>query len=204
MKKSISFIYFDVGGVFLDWREGQRRAAKKYGVPVEDIFAVFSENWQAACRGTLSAEDYMAMFAKLFKMAPPHPHLSDFWTDYYKRISRMHAFAKSLVGRYSLGLLTNAEKGAMQHAIQKGLLPDIRWDAIVDSSEHGTIKPEARIYEIAETLADVSPKEILFIDDVPAHIEAARSRGWQGIVFDTSSITESISQIRHYLQGESS
>lgn len=201
MKKSIRFIYFDVGGVLLDWRAGHRRVSEKYRVPYDVIRNIFDANWQDACKGKLSNEAYMAKFAEVLAIPKPYPDVSDFWTDYHMPIHETHAFVHELIAMYKVGLLTNAEKYAMKHASQKRLIPDVVWSAIVDSSEHGTIKPEARIFEIAESLAGVSPKEIFFIDDVQAHIEAACSRGWQGIVFDTNKPTKSIKQITSYLQG---
>lgn len=200
MKKSIRFIYFDVGGVLLDFRSGHKRAAEKYGVPYEAVQSIFEANWQAACRGTLSNDAYMALFANLFHIVKPYPHLADFWTDHFSPIPATHAFVKSLAGSYMLGLLSNAEQGAMYYARKKKLVPDIDWACIVDSSEHNTIKPEPKIYEIAETMAGVAPEQILFIDDVPIHIDVARSRGWQGVVFDANHLTKSIHEISQYLK----
>lgn len=170
MKKPVKFIYFDVGGVFLDWRAGHRNVAEKFGVPHETIRAIFEANWQAACRGTLSSADYMAMFAKVLKLSGPLPDVADFWTDYHAAMPESHAFAGELAIRYKVGLFTNAEPGAAKYATKKGLVPDLPWAALVDSSEHGTIKPEAKIYEIAERMAEVDPSEIFFTDDVPSHI----------------------------------
>lgn len=199
MKKTIKFIYFDVGGVLLDWREGHRRVAKKYNVPYESISKIFDANWQAACRGTLSSDDYMGMFASLLGITGPLPDVSDFWTDYFTKIPQGHQLVQELSETYQLGILSNAEKGAMKHASAKGLIPAISWASLVDSSEHGTIKPEPRIYEIAEQKSGVSPEEIFFIDDVPLHIEIAKARGWQGLVFDTNDATSSVKSIRDVL-----
>lgn len=200
MKKTIRFIYFDIGGVLLDFREGHKLVAKKYGVPYEAIQEVFEANWKDACRGVLSGERYMAKFAKVLQLSEPYPDHADFWTDYFVPISQTHALVRELLPMYELGLLTNAEKGSAKHAYSKGLIPSIPWKAIVDSSDHGTIKPEARIYEIAEKAAGVSPEEIFFIDDVEAHITVAKSRGWQGIVFDTKDPNGAIKNIKKELK----
>ena len=57
------------------------------------------------------------------------------------------------------------------------------FDALVLSHEVGLRKPCADIYAHCHRLADCPPSQCLFIDDLPANIEAARACGWQGIVY---------------------
>ncbi|MCL4200607.1 HAD-IA family hydrolase [Patescibacteria group bacterium] len=196
MKKPVRFIYFDVGGVFLDWKEGHRRAAKKYNVTAEEIGKITQANMQAAFVGSLSGTDYMARFAQLLKLTEPYPDFAEFWTDFHVPIPEMHAFARSLHPTHKLGLLTNAETGSMRQAVKKGLVPDVAWKAVVDSSVFKAKKPDPGIFEIAEKEAGVAPHEILFVDDQPENIEAVHARGWQGIVFDTGNVTVSIEAIK--------
>jgi 2-haloacid dehalogenase len=47
------------------------------------------------------------------------------------------------------------------------------------------IKPDARIYEILEQETGIFPEGLLFIDDKPENIAAAKARGWQGHLFDS-------------------
>lgn len=199
-KKPIRFVYFDVGGVLLDWREGHKRVAEKFNVPYENIRKVFEANWQEACRGTLAGDVYMGLFAEVLGMKGPLPEVSDFWSDHFTKISDTHALAQELAGVYELGILSNAEENSMKFAFQKGLIPDISWKVKIDSSKHGTIKPEEKIYEIAEAAAvGVSREELFFIDDVPEHIRVAKARGWQGMVFDTNDVKGSVKKLREEL-----
>lgn len=198
--KPVRFIYFDVGGVLLDWREGHKRVAKKYNVSYDAIRSVFEANWKEACRGTLKSETYMGMFAEVLGIKGPLPEVSDFWTDHFSAISESHMLVKELVSFYDLGIFSNAEENSMKYAFAKGLIPDISWRAKIDSSKHGTIKPEAKIYEIAEQAASgFSPEELFFIDDVPEHITVAKARGWQGMVFDTNDVKGSVKKLREEL-----
>ncbi|PRY93356.1 2-haloacid dehalogenase [Hasllibacter halocynthiae] len=52
------------------------------------------------------------------------------------------------------------------------------------SGQLGTIKPEARIYEIVEEESGVRPEHLLFTDDRAENVEAAAARGWQTHRFD--------------------
>lgn len=198
-KKPVQFIYFDVGGVFLDWIQGNKNAASRYGVEYSRIEQIHQVYWEKAGRGGDTTE-YMNAFASLFHLASSNIEYTDFWTDFHIPILDMHAFALDVQKTYRLGLLTNAEKNAMKHASRKGLIPQIAWDAIVDSSEHGTIKPEVKIFEIAQNAANVQPEEIFFIDDVSEHIRVAKARGWQGMVFDTNDVAGSVKKLRELLQ----
>ncbi len=199
-KKPIKFIYFDVGGVLLDWREGHKRVAKKYNVPYDSIRAVFEANWREACRGTLKSETYMGMFAEVLGIKGPLPEVSDFWSDHFTVISETHTLVKELVDTYQLGILSNAEENSMKYAFAKGLIPDVSWRVKIDSSKHGTVKPEEKIYQIAEVAAiGISREELFFIDDVPEHITVAKARGWQGMVFDTNDVKTSVKKLREEL-----
>lgn len=51
------------------------------------------------------------------------------------------------------------------------------FDFIVDSCEVGIRKPDPAIFEHALELADLAPKQALFLDDFAGNIEAARALG---------------------------
>ena len=57
------------------------------------------------------------------------------------------------------------------------------FDVRVFSCDLGIVKPDARIYRSLLDRLQLAPADVLFIDDVPANIEAARTAGLHGIVF---------------------
>jgi len=59
------------------------------------------------------------------------------------------------------------------------------FDALVWSYQHGLVKPDAAIYELAAEKIGVEPGEILFLDDRLENIEGAERVGWHGLVFTT-------------------
>jgi len=139
------------------------------------------------------------IFAEALSMTPPYPDHADFWTDHFEPIPETHTLARELSEKYRLGILSNAEPGMLQHCRKKGLIPQLLWEPVIDSSEHKTIKPEARIYEIAEKLSGVPAEELFFIDDVAAHIDAVKKRGWQGMVFDWNYPKKSVEKLEKLL-----
>lgn len=52
------------------------------------------------------------------------------------------------------------------------------------SGRMGCIKPDAAIYAALEADCGVAAERLLFVDDRPENIAAARARGWQGHLFE--------------------
>ena len=57
------------------------------------------------------------------------------------------------------------------------------FDSGVFSSRVGWVKPEPQIYALAAQRFGVQPAQLLFFDDVPQNVEAARRAGWQAWQF---------------------
>ncbi len=51
------------------------------------------------------------------------------------------------------------------------------------SGEVGLIKPDIAIYEMHHGAFGLNPARTIFIDDVPANVEAARKAGWKAVRF---------------------
>ncbi len=61
----------------------------------------------------------------------------------------------------------------------------------------GSAKPDAAIYEHVERETGVEPGRMIFFDDSPANVEAARARGWRGEVIADDG--DPVSQMRRRL-----
>jgi HAD superfamily hydrolase (TIGR01509 family) len=70
---------------------------------------------------------------------------------------------------------------------------------VVDSSKVGSIKPESKIYDVAQELAAVEANEILLIDNERPNLTSADKAGWQVISFDDFQPGESINHAREIL-----
>jgi FMN phosphatase YigB (HAD superfamily) len=162
---------------------------------VESAFWHFNDD---ACRGTLSANDFNAKLAERIGVD------SVDWPKYYletvEPIFQMQELVKWASEHYRVGLLTNIMPGLLGVMRRDGHLPTINYDTVIDSSEVAAIKPEARIYEIAQAQADVAPEEILLIDDSRVNLMAAEKLDWHVLWFDDSRIEESVDRIREALQ----
>ena len=52
------------------------------------------------------------------------------------------------------------------------------------------IKPEPGIFDTAARLFGARPEQLLFIDDVPVNVQAARAAGWQALHFTDAAAVE--------------
>ena len=52
------------------------------------------------------------------------------------------------------------------------------------------IKPEAAIFEVSARRFGVAPAELVFLDDHPANVAAARAAGWQALLFSDAAQAE--------------
>jgi putative hydrolase of the HAD superfamily len=64
----------------------------------------------------------------------------------------------------------------------------LEWfDGGIFSGDVQLIKPEPAIYELLQTRFALDPASIVFIDDMPYNVEAARALGWHSIHFSSAT-----------------
>jgi HAD superfamily hydrolase (TIGR01509 family) len=59
------------------------------------------------------------------------------------------------------------------------------FDGYILSYEHGSMKPDAKLYEVVERQSGKRGPEIVYLDDRIENIEAGLSRGWHSILHET-------------------
>jgi len=78
------------------------------------------------------------------------------------------------------GLLTNNIAEAWP-VVTDGLDVEKLFDVVVNSAFVGMRKPEERIYTHLLEKLEMEPENVLFLDDNPVNVDAARARGMQVI-----------------------
>lgn len=198
-KSGASFIYFDMNGCLVHFFQAAfTKMASDTGVGADRIETVFWQFNDETCRGTLSIEDFNSELAKQLGLDKVK------WQDYYlaaiEPVKEMHEVLTQAAKDYKVGLLTNTMSGLVGAMRRGGQIPDIAYDAIIDSSEVGFLKPEAGIYEIAQERAGCPPEEILLIDDSRPNLMAAAKLGWNALWFDDSRLESSVASVRQALE----
>ena len=119
----------------------------------------------AGFRGTLG--EFGEFFADIFAEIPP--------------MIELHA------GLHRRGIPTyifsNTNDLAIEH-VRRSFPFFQNFNGYIFSYEVGAMKPEAKIYEALEKLADRHGAEILYLDDRPENVTGGAARGWRTILHE--------------------
>ena len=198
-KGGVTFVYFDVNGCLIYfYQRAFDKLAVDSGVSPEVVESAFWRYNDEVCRGAMSLSDFNANLAKHIGID------SVKWQQYYlenvEPIAEMQQLLVWASERYRIGLLTNIMPGFLSAMRRDQQLPKIHYDVILDSSEVGFVKPEAKIYEIARERAGCPAEEILLIDDSNANLAAASRQGWHVLWFDDSHPEASVKRASQALE----
>ncbi|HBC72940.1 MAG: hypothetical protein UX91_C0006G0133 [Candidatus Amesbacteria bacterium GW2011_GWB1_47_19] len=154
MVKQIKFIYFDVGGVLLDWTKVFQTAASKFNITVDDIGDVFDENHDPITEGFLDAKDFWGKCIQRYdlKNASDYDFLNS-WVSDYQPINEIHDLIFRVKSKYKIGMLSNIYKGMLPLLLKKGIIPGINYDQIIFSCDVAMMKPNLNIYKLAQERA---------------------------------------------------
>lgn len=194
-------VFFDFGGVIMrtEYQTPRQHLAERFGMDYDDIDKVVfgSDSARRASTGEIKEDAHWAEVLKRLKR--PASEAKSFQDEFFGGdvIDRsLVEFIRSLRGKVHTGLISNAWSG-LREFITKEKMIDI-FDTVIISAEIGTIKPSARIYEVALEQARVGASETVFIDDVSVNIEACEKIGMQGILFNDPQV--SINNLKQLLK----
>lgn len=198
-QSGVRFAYFDINGCLVRfYHRAFTRIAEDSGASPDLIETAFWHANDAVCRGDLKLTAFNANFGQQFG-------LEGFdWRTYYfeaiEPIQEMQELVRWAASHYRVGLLSNIMPGQIDTMLERGLLPAVPYESVVDSSKVGAIKPEPKIYETAQAMAGCPPSEILLVDDSRTNIMAAERQGWKVLWFDDYRPAESVGRVRTALE----
>lgn len=197
----VQFIYFDIGGVLMDWSEVFSSAAKKFDLDSEDIGKIFDNNHDPMTLGQMSADQLWKKCIQKYQLKNAYNY--DFlnsWVSDYKPIKQMHALVSKLSSKYKIGLISNIYKNMLPLLLKKKIIPNIAYDQIVFSCDVGMMKPNEDIFDLAQKKSKTSPENILLVDDRKDYCKAAEKLGWKTFIFDTNNLGSAILEINNLLE----
>lgn len=192
------FVYFDVGRTLVHIEPALHAFSARLGRSYEQTLATWYTYVGLAMRGRMSLYDLQLMFLLKLNVQFRGKRRQEAFkhiVDDMMPIKPMHELVKKVAEQHKVGLLTNTLEGFVPRMRKLGLIPRLKYDAIIESSDVGCIKPEPKIYEIAVKQAKTRPEHILFIDDSTTNVEAAKAAGWQAERFDEFAVEDSIDRI---------
>jgi len=192
MKRDISTIVFDFGDV-LNWHmkleEEKALLVQRSGLDRDAFFPRYWAYRTEYDRGVLHATEYWQRVLAMRGQALEDEHVQQLVEADIRASLRLNPVMWDWVRRlkasgYTLVVLSNLPFDLMSYH-RKNSFHDL-FDHLFFSCEIKRLKPEAEIYEHVEQELGAGGGELLFLDDKPENVAAARGRGWHGIVFEDS------------------
>jgi epoxide hydrolase-like predicted phosphatase len=187
-RAAIKAVLLDWGGVMEPIPGPAEIAAweTRLGIAADSLPSIlWGDLWQRVEIGAASLEEYGASICAACGF-PDQAALDAFYAEFYPRGARpeMVATVRALRPRYHIALITNAWQGQREHIEELigGPVEDL-FEHYVNSAEVGVRKPAPAIFHLALARLGVAPAEAVFIDDVPANVDAAAAIGIHAIHF---------------------
>jgi HAD superfamily hydrolase (TIGR01509 family) len=186
-------VVFDLGKVLLDFDYGLAapRIAARGNVKPEAVKRLVNQSpllfryetglmtTQEFFKEVCSATEYQGDFKEFAEM------FGDIFTPITPMIELHSALRQRGIPTY---IFSNTNELQIGHIRRN--FPFIRnFDGYILSFEHGTMKPDAKIYEVVEHETKRRGGEILYVDDRPENVAAGAVRGWQVILQETPEKT---------------
>src|SRR5271154_5650341 len=184
-------ILFDIGRVLVrvDVGRAMERLAPSVSLSPKEAWASLEKDprWPDWQEGRMSARDWHLHVSKRLGTSLPFEQFAEAWNAALDpQPIQDNAFLEKLSKRYRLGLLSNTDPIHVAHL--EASYDFFRYfPARTYSCSVGASKPNPLIYRKALGASKVGAEEALYIDDVPAYVEAARRLGMSGIAFESPS-----------------
>jgi len=196
-------VFFDFGGVIVrtEYQAPRERLAERLNMNYEDLVKLVfeSQSSRQASVGAISVDEHWRNV--IHRLGLPdsqiQPVRDEFFAGDFVDYPLLD-FIRSMRPRCKTGLISNAWGDLREYVVRQGF--DDAFDHIVVSAEVGTLKPEARIYQIALEQAGVRADEAAFVDDTPENVAGAQAVGMRGIVFREPQ--EALAKLKRLLDGK--
>ena len=190
-------VVFDFGGVLFRWHPPgflarvwpHRVADEAQGALVaREFFQQYSGDWGAFDQGLIGVDETVRRIAartgwsesEVRQVADAVPDELVLRTDTVALIKELKAAG------HTLHFLSNMPEPYADHLERS--FPLYEWfEDGVFSGRVKQSKPGREVFEMAAAQFQARPDELVFLDDHPANIDAARALGWQAVLFSDAA-----------------
>ena len=182
----VSTVVYDLGNVLLsfDYAPVMQKLAEYSGMPTAKIKPFIELNYVDFATGRMTGKEWHRFVCENLQFTMSWEDFQPFWADIFTPIDQTFELADKLHKKYPQYLLSNTDPIHIPWCLGKYPLEPL-FDGMILSYEIGAYKPDFRIYERGLAKFGLTPEECVFIDDIPANIEAARACGMKGIVCES-------------------
>jgi epoxide hydrolase-like predicted phosphatase len=199
----IQAVVFDIGGVLEVTEPGSlaRIWEPRLGLAPGGLGDQLAEVAEAGAVGAISEQQAGQRIAETLGLdaGQLRAFLADLWTEYLGTLNTdLAAYFAGLRPRYRTGIISNSFVGARHREQQRYGFAEMT-DLIVYSHEAGLSKPDPRIYQLACDGLGVPAADMVFLDDLPENVTAARQVGMRAVLFRRTG--QAIAEIQALLDG---
>ena len=191
---------FDFGRVLFDWQPEQllqrvlpQRASDAANTAhwVAQVFQSYGGDWGEFDRGTVEPDALVQRISQRTGLAPAEVQavvdaVPASLTPLAASVDLLHRLKQPGRAMFYLSNMPApyADHLEREHAFVRGFTDG------VFSARVQMIKPEAAIFDLSAQRFGVAPGELVFLDDHPANVAAARAAGWQALLFSDAAQAE--------------
>ncbi|HEY2412139.1 MAG TPA: HAD family phosphatase [Pirellulaceae bacterium] len=188
------FIYFDMGNVLIHFSHEKmaEQMAQVVGIEPQLAWRILFEDkrgleW-AYERGELQREQFYARFCEAAGASADSDVLDTAGSDIFAINAPTCGLASQLASAgYRLGICSNTTLSHWGHCVSHYRVLATAFTVYALSFELGAIKPDPVFYRAAAKLTGASPDRIFFADDRPENVAAAKSAGWDAVVYESAA-----------------
>jgi putative hydrolase of the HAD superfamily len=184
-KSSITTIFTDIGGVLLTngWDRGSRRKAiDHFKLDTEETEERHHLTFDTYEVGKITLDEYLERVVFYKKRSFSRKRFRQFMYDQSKAFPDMLALLQQLKKKYGfqVAVVSNEGRELAEYRIRQFKLNALADFFIVSSFVHFR-KPDADIFRIALDTAQVSPQQVLYIEDRAMFVQVAETLGLHGL-----------------------
>ncbi|MEX1045584.1 MAG: HAD family phosphatase [Chthoniobacterales bacterium] len=173
---------FDIGNVLVRFEPGKaERTLAKLGVQHPD-FAALAALGQRYEAGALDRAEFLASWREALGGGLSDDVLAKAWQEIFEPNEPMWELVEKLHGSYPLYLLSNTNCLHHEYLVREYPVFGKFTDGVF-SYRVRMMKPEHGIFELAIRQFGVSPAATVYLDDLPANVEAAGGVGLRALVY---------------------
>jgi glucose-1-phosphatase len=189
----IKLFVFDLGNVILPF-EHRQIAVKLHETSriqdrftPDDLFKFLFDRDRGLVNpyeeGLMSSVDFFAKLREKYKLELEFEEFQDIWNIIFEENTEVNDIIIYLKNKgFPVFLLSNTNELHFSYIMER--YPIVHsLDEWILSYEVGAKKPKQKIYDTIFEKTEAMRGEVLYIDDVPEYVEAAKTYGLQGLVF---------------------
>lgn len=181
---TLETVIFDLGNVLLpfDWSIPGKRMSERTGCSRQELQNYITKTpfLGQLELGQLTAQQFFEIVARDLRFTGNRAEFDEIWSNIFTVDDAMVQLTQSLKGSYRRFILSNTLPQHIEFVFERyPVLQD--FDGHILSYEVGLVKPDRRIYELTMQRFDIAAERAVFIDDLPANVESARTTGLKAI-----------------------